>query len=214
MFMRRLKVYYKESWLWLLLPVALIIVFTTAGSPVKIHPKYVIQEPVYQTVLPEDEFFTIAFPPFVGRSFNGFKEALGFKESKGNYGAVNRFGYLGKYQFGISTLKSLGVHDIDFFLQNPEIQERVFMTSLERNKGILSAYIERFDHTYLNGIRITESGILAAAHLAGVENVKRYFYSKGVRTFTDANGASVRYYLKKFSGYDLSGIIANEAAKL
>ena len=38
--------------------------------------------------------------PFVGNSFNGFKEAVAFKESQGKYSVVNTLGYLGKYQFG------------------------------------------------------------------------------------------------------------------
>jgi len=41
----------------------------------------------------------IAKIPFVERDFVGFKEALAFKESQGEYTSVNTLGYLGKYQF-------------------------------------------------------------------------------------------------------------------
>ena len=34
------------------------------------------------------------------KDHNLFLEDLGFRESSGNYHAVNQFGYLGKYQFG------------------------------------------------------------------------------------------------------------------
>ena len=51
-------------------------------------------------------------PPFLGSTYNGFKEALAFKESQGNYFSINTFGYLGKYQFGISTLQSLQCHQV------------------------------------------------------------------------------------------------------
>src|SRR5690606_13075107 len=40
------------------------------------------------------------YSPYLGKSFVGFKEALAFKESRGDYFSVNTHGYLGKYQFG------------------------------------------------------------------------------------------------------------------
>ena len=61
----------------------------------------------------------------------------------------------------------------------------------------------------INGIKITESGILAAAHLAGAGNVKKYLRSNGKNTFKDAYGSSMQHYLKQFSGYDTSFIEAN-----
>ena len=42
----------------------------------------------------------LVVPPFLGSSYIGFKEALAFKESQGNYFITNTLGYLGKYQFG------------------------------------------------------------------------------------------------------------------
>src|SRR5689334_13815400 len=46
--------------------------------------------------------------PFTGKSFTGFKEAVGFKESQGQYKLINSLGYMGKYQFGIEALKAIG----------------------------------------------------------------------------------------------------------
>lgn len=182
--------------------------------PAEVPERYAVTEPLLQTVLPEQAFSAAAIPPFVGNSFHGFKEALGFAESQGDYFAVNRFGYLGKYQFGAATLKRLGILDVQCFLQTPELQEKAFIASLERNKGELQAYIERLHQKHIGGVLITESGILAAAHLAGVENVKRYLQSFGLQGFTDANGTSVGYYMKKFSGYNLSFITPNKEARL
>ena len=45
---------------------------------------------------------------FLGNSYVAFKEAIAFKESQGKYSAINTLGYLGKYQFGITTLDVLG----------------------------------------------------------------------------------------------------------
>jgi len=139
--------------------------------------------------------------PFTGNAFLGFKEALAFKESRGDYSAVNTYGYLGKYQFGKSTLAFLGVEDTDEFLENPVLQEQVFVAYTKRNKWILRRDIKRFSGTYVNGIRVTESGILAAAHLMGAGSVKKYLRSDGENTFQDAYGTTIESYLKKFSGY-------------
>ncbi|MEZ7496036.1 peptidoglycan-binding protein LysM [Leeuwenhoekiella aequorea] len=149
-----------------------------------------------------------------GKSFTGFKEALGFKESQNDYKRINQFGYLGKYQFGRSTLLLLGISDTDAFLENPVLQEKAFVANASRNKWVLRKDIKRFSGKKMNGITITESGILAAAHLAGPGSVKNYLRSGGADGFKDAFGTSVHSYLKKFGGYDISFIEANKNAKV
>ena len=151
---------------------------------------------------------------FLGKTYVGFKEALGFKESRGDYQVVNQYGYLGKYQFAKNTLKMIGVYNSDNYLQDAHLQEKAFRAYTSRNKWILRRDIKRFNGRYISGVKVTESGILAAAHLAGAGNVKKFLRSYGVDGFQDANGTSIRYYLKKFSGYDTSEIIPNKKAKV
>lgn len=151
--------------------------------------------------------------PYLGKSFNGFKEALAFKESRGDYFTVNKFGYLGKYQFASETLKLIGVYNPDSFLNDPELQEKAFKANVERNKWILRKDIERFEGKKIEGVIVTESGILAAAHLAGAGSVKKFLRSNGNENFSDAFGTSITYYLKRFSGYDTSDIKPNRKAK-
>ena len=150
---------------------------------------------------------------FLGKSYLGFKEAIGFKESRGDYSIINIYGYLGKYQFGKGTLKLIGIKDAKGFIGNSYLQEQAFSANTSRNKWILRRDIKRFQGTYIGGIKITESGMLAAAHLAGPGNVKKYLRSGGTIEFNDAFGTSIKYYLKKFSGYDTSFIVANKRAK-
>jgi len=151
--------------------------------------------------------------PYLGKNFNGFKEALAFKESRGNYFTVNKFGYLGKYQFGVETLKLIGIYNPNAFLSNPELQEKAFKANVERNKWILRKDIERFVGKTINGVMVTESGILAAAHLAGAGSVKKFLRSFGGEKFSDAFGTSITYYMKRFSGYDISAIQPDRKAK-
>ncbi|WCO02827.1 lytic transglycosylase domain-containing protein [Psychroserpens ponticola] len=151
--------------------------------------------------------------PYIGKSYTGFKEALAFKESRGNYFTVNTLGYLGKYQFGAETLKMIGIYNPNQFLYNPELQEKAFLANAERNKWILRKDIKRFDGKKINGVLVTESGILAAAHLAGPGSVKKYLRSYGHQNFSDAYGSTVKHYMKKFSGYDTSSIVPDRKAK-
>ncbi len=147
-------------------------------------------------------------PPFLGYSFHGFKEALAFRESQGNYFIINTLGYIGKYQFGIGTLQLMGVYNATQFLNDPDLQERVFHTNISRNKWILRREIRSFSGKKIRGIRITESGILAAAHLAGAGNVKKYLRSYGKRDVQDAYGTKISDYIAMFSGYDISMVSA------
>ncbi len=153
------------------------------------------------------------FSPYLDKCFVGFKEALAFKESGGNYFSVNTFGYLGKYQFGKETLKMIGIYNSVKFLNDPQLQEKAFLANLERNKWILRRDIKQFVGKRINGILITESGILAAAHLAGPGSVKKYLRSYGAVGFTDGYGTTIQNYIKKFSGYDTSFAKPNRFAK-
>lgn len=154
------------------------------------------------------------YTPYLGKSFVGFKEALGFRESGGNYASINTYGYLGKYQFGKGTLKLIGIKDVDEFLNNPRQQEQAFIANAQRNKWILRREINAFVGKRINNILVTESGILAAAHLAGPGSVKKYLRSYGIDNFADGYGTTIANYMAKFSGYDMSFLKANKRAKV
>ena len=131
-----------------------------------------------------------------------FLEAIGFRESGNRYDVTNKWGYMGKYQFGKRTLKGLGFEVTKKeFLSNPQLQEEAMMALLLHNKEKLQKYIDIFHGKTVNGILITESGILAAAHLGGQGSVKRYF--KNGKVFKDSLGTKITSYMNKFSGYDI-----------
>jgi len=157
---------------------------------------------------------TPRFYLFLGKSYVGFKEALGFKESRGNYHIVNDYGYMGKYQFSRATLRMMGLKDTDNFLYNTRQQEAAFLAYTSLNKWVLRNDIKRSVGKTMGGVKITESGILAAAHLAGAGNVQKFLRSGGINRFEDANGTSIRYYLKVFSGYDTSHIVPNQKPRI
>lgn len=152
--------------------------------------------------------------PYLQKNFVAFKEAVAFKESQGKYRVINTLGYLGKYQFGRTTLERFRIYDTKAFLNNPEQQEKAFIALCSVNKWILRKDIERSVGKTINGIKITESGILASAHLSGAGNVKKFLRSNGTVRFKDAYGATIQMYMKKFSDYDVSVIKADRKAKV
>ena len=203
-----------KKWPYIFCPLIMILVLVSFGfttkSEVKVPETLKVKEPTLVLFPKNRTTFnsSIVTPPFLGSCYIGFKEALAFRESQGNYFIINTLGYLGKYQFGIGTLQLMGVYSATKFLNDPSLQEKVFYTNISRNKWILRKYIKYFVGKKVKGVEITESGILAAAHLAGPGNVIKYLYSNGIRDVKDAYGTSLADYLKKFSGYDISEISA------
>ncbi len=201
-----------KKWINSIFPLTVVLVIVSYGftlRDVKVPETLRVTEPT-EVIFPKQEVIKydmmIIAPPFLGTSFIGFREALAFKESQGNYFTTNTFGYLGKYQFGIGTLQLMGVYNATRFLNDPVLQEEVFHTNVSRNKWILRKDIVRFQGKWIGGIQVTESGILAAAHLAGAGNVKKYLRSYGTLDFEDSYGTSIANYMRKFSGYDVSHV--------
>jgi len=136
------------------------------------------------------------------KGMNEFLFAVGHQESGNRYFIVNRYGYMGKYQFGKSTLKTLKIKVTkEAFLNSPDLQEYAMKQNLLYNKKKLQKYIDRFDGQTINGILVTESGLLAAAHLGGAGSVKKWFRTGKIKK--DGNGVKITNYMQRFSGYDL-----------
>jgi len=183
--------------------------FTKIEVPdaLKVNKPTEVLFPKNKTVFTNATTIIIA-PPFIGSSYIGFKEALAFRESQGDYFITNTLGYLGKYQFGIGTLQLIGVNSATQFLNDPVLQEKVFQTNIARNKWILRREIKEFEGKKIGKVEITESGML------GPGNVIKYLRSYGKSDTSDAYGTSLSKYLTKFSGYDISNITPKRNPKI
>ena len=136
-------------------------------------------------------------------NLNIFLNDLGYRESSNRYDAVNQYGYMGKYQFGKSTLKGLGYNiSKEEFLSSPDLQEEAIRKLLKSNKKILKKQIKKFDGKLVNGILVTESGLLAAAHLVGPGSVKKWV--RNGKMSEDGNGVKLTEYINTFNGYNLN----------
>ena len=137
------------------------------------------------------------------KTHNAFLEAIGHQESRNRYDIVNRYGYMGKYQFGKETLKTVKIKvSTEEFLDNPELQELAMMRLLTYNKKKLQKLINKYEGEVIHGVLVTESGLLAAAHLGGQGSVKKWFRTGNVRK--DGNGIKITSYMVKFGGYKLN----------
>jgi len=170
-------------------------VIIPAISIIEIKPKPIhIFEPM---LLPKVEVTKM-----ISYSQNEFLDAIGQRESSNRYDIVNQYGYMGKYQFGPKTLRWLG-YDIskEEFLSNPSIQEEAMIKLMKKNRKSLSRHIEKYDGKIIHGIFITESGLIAAAHLVGAGGVRKFL--RNGRISKDGFGTSVVDYITKFNGYQL-----------
>ena len=124
------------------------------------------------------------------------------RESSNRYDVVNQYGYMGAYQFGSQTLKNLGYKVTrKEFLSNPILQEEAMLKLLKANKHTLRKQIKKYDGKLVNGVLVTESGLLAAAHLVGAGTVRKWV--RNGKKYTDGNGVDLTSYLVKFNGYYL-----------
>ena len=151
---------------------------------------------------------TVYVPDGVVRSepteLEKFLDHMAQRESDNTPNVVNKFGMMGKYQFDPRTVKVLGFRvSKNQFLRNPELQDSVMVSYMRANNSLLDRIIENYEGRKFKGIKITRSGVLAAAHLAGAGNVKKYFTDGDMHGRTDANGTSIRDYLQEFNKYKL-----------
>lgn len=164
------------------------------------------------------------------KTLQDFLNDLAARESGGNYKAFNKYGYAGKYQMGEAAMidagyykKASGIYNNDWsgtftgkdgvnsiqdFLNNPTAQENAQIVFKKKQWGYLKAVgAHKYTGQIINGYKITESGLLAGAHLKGAGSVIEYLRSGGKNIGKDAFGTSVESYMKKFAGYDVRDLI-------
>ena len=141
-----------------------------------------------------------------GTDLEAFLRDVSWIESGENHLSVSKYNMLGKYQFYWPTAKShLKKWDLDYiskkeFLSRPELQDSVMLANLACNQNTLKYYIEKYSNQTINGVRVTRSGILAAAQF-GPGKVINFFENKG--SMYDGNGVHVGTYMQLFAGYKL-----------
>lgn len=139
------------------------------------------------------------------RDHQAFLTKISILESGNHYNPrQTNSNYLGKYQIGYTALLDIGINvSKQDFLTIHILQESAMMLLLRKNKSYLVDLIGKYNSKTINGIYITESGILAAAHLTGHTGIRKYLESHGVIDMVDGNGIKTSKYLKELGGYNL-----------
>lgn len=169
------------------------------------------------------------------KDVDAFLIALGNRESGGDHKIMNKYGYVGLYQVGEEALHDVGVYyetpktginykknDWKGYVSNKNKYGITclwdFMHSPKKQKAVQIdfkklhwQYLKNLNLTQyvgktIKGTYITQSGLLAGAHLVGPGGVRDFLRSNGKNDVTDANGTPVSSYIKKFAGYDIKEI--------
>lgn len=137
-------------------------------------------------------------------NLNNFLKQIAFMESRYDSSA-NRPGsqFWGLYQIGNDGRKNAGYGDVskDTYSKHPEIQHMCMINLLKYDKKYLQKYIDKYSGKIVDGILMTESGILGLAHL-GVGYAKACL-DNGYIPEVDEHGNHPRLYAK-LGGYVLN----------
>lgn len=161
-------------------------------------------------------------------TYADFLQSLAQRESGNRPGVVNRHGYAGLFQMGGAALHDAGyytgtnnrwqaawtgrdgINSLQDFLASPQAQVNAITAYHQviqryiRSNG-LDAYIGRT----VNGVTVTQSGLIAGAHLVGMGNLRTWLQSNGRAVPRDGNQVPITAYVQQFAGYGVSAAPPN-----
>lgn len=152
-----------------------------------------------------------------------FFMALAKQESNNDPKKINKFGYIGKYQFGEEALEYLGYYRQDGtkkndwigdwtgkngiyskkdFLNNAAVQDHAVKELAMLNWRIArNNKLHHFIGETIHGVTITKAGIIAGMHLKGEKGVINFINFQ--QNSYDAMGTGVKDYMHKFAVYNI-----------
>lgn len=153
--------------------------------------------------------------------YKEFVDALGKRESDNDYKCVNKFGFVGRWQFGKPRLYDMGISLDGWhpssrpklkvvtqreFLNDPKLQDAIMLKHVKAWLSVIRRKYKSYEGKTIADIYITESGMVAGLHLKGEGSAKypglRQFLETGTNN-VDGLGTGITEYISKFGGYDL-----------
>lgn len=156
-------------------------------------------------------------------TYGDFFDALGFRESSNRYDVVNIYGSLGRYQMGEASFVDIGLYSADAnpydniyggtfngkygvysvsdFLAMPAAQDRAIRDYMALQFTYVSS-VWAYDGQTINGVQVTISGLLAAAHILGWDGATNWLTSGGDTVPADNFGTTITEYATLLGGYD------------
>ena len=162
-----------------------------------------------------------------------YLESLATRESGPNYQS-SKGKYVGAFQMSPIALQTLGYMDeegnwtgkdnvftTEDFLNNKKVQDKAAMSLAKTNWNILNkepigeqdgmpVFAKDLVGKEIQGVKVTESGLLGAAHLGGASSVSRMLKSGGKEMPVDGNDVPIINYLQTMGGKDVSRITGNK----
>lgn len=200
--------------------VCLVIITLISTSAIPFEREEAVSTTDYKIVLPDIVPDTIRYGNV---TINKIKHILGKRESKNNYYVVNQFGCLGKYQFTLSTLKTLGFtkQEIKDFIHctkvensikqttyrfDPSLQEKAMDSLLARNyRWLKQNRLIKYNNKVVGGIKITTANMLCAMHLLGGEALKDYLRNNGsMEEYYKTTKYGKIIFIRKYDGNNTS----------
>lgn len=169
----------------------------------------------------------VVFAAAAAGTCGDFLNALAQRESSMNAQAQNRYGYVGLFQMGEAALVDAGYYRADGtgkndwagswtgfnginsladFKANPQAQAQAVTAYHQRLwRYIRSMGLDTYIGKTINGIQMTQSGLIAAAHLVGSGNLATFLRSNGQLVPRDGNRTPLTEYISRFGGYSIMG---------
>jgi hypothetical protein len=156
-----------------------------------------------------------------------FLIALAQRESAGDKSSVNPFGYLGLFQMGGRALVDANFYflgpsgeenawdgtftlrasfvDVDSretYLQSAGAQELAVRSYHDVQwSRIVRLHLDSRVGSFVGGVNLSKSGMIAGAHLVGVGALLRFVRTNGADIVRDGNGVPITEYLRIFGRY-------------
>jgi len=179
-------------------------------------------------------YFSLIALVWAGVTYADFLHDLAYRESSLNATKVNKFGYAGLFQMGEAAMVDAGYYKSDGsatndwkgkftgknginsladFTNNPDAQVKAIADyQAVQWKVIQNLGLTKYLGQTINGVQITQSGLLAGAHLVGYGGLQKYLTSNGTNDVVDGNKTPISQYIQKFGGYTVGGPAPSYAA--
>ncbi len=167
-------------------------------------------------------------------TYSDFFDTLGFRESSNRYDVVNIYGSLGRYQMGEASFTDIGLYVPDAnpfdnlyggtftgkygvwsvanFLAMPAAQDQAIRDYMALQFTYLKS-VWAYDGQTINGVDVTTSGLLAAAHILGWDGAAAWLTSGGDTVPADNFGTTIVEYATLMGGYDTPFSINHDVAE-
>lgn len=145
--------------------------------------------------------------------FEKFRLALAKRESGDNYEIVNKYGFMGRYQFGKPRLFDFQISIDGYYPQkyialpttHKLMSKQDFLTDHDLQDHIFELHVldlaKQLTYKFPGAVdRYSLSGLVAGAHLVGLGGVKRFLAGTIPQ---DAYGTKITDYIKLFYNYQL-----------